>query len=88
MPLPAFLLLLAAVWQWSVRLRLVWSVLIVIFIVRVIEEELRGLEDVPPITPYLAVQVRSEHEQKVVTQLAKMIKIVGDEVKNHQEFQE
>lgn len=62
----------------------------VLFIVRVIEEELRVLpsEDVPPMTPYLDVQVQSEQEQKMVTQLAKMIKIVGDQVKNHQEFQE
>lgn len=62
----------------------------VLLIFRVIEEELRELplEDVPPITPYLAVQVKSEQEQKLVTQLAKMIQIVGDRVQEDKEFQE
>lgn len=46
------------------------------------------MEDVPPITPYLAVQVKSEHEQKMVTQLARMIRIVGDRVEEDKEFQE
>lgn len=54
----------------------------------VIEEELKEVpaEDVPPLTP-LHVQVR-EPEQKVVTQLAKMIRIIGDSVKDHAEFQD
>lgn len=62
----------------------------VLLIFRVIEEELRELPlgDVPPITPYLAVQVKSEQEQKLVTQLAKMIQIVGDRVQEDKEFQE
>lgn len=61
-----------------------------VLIFRVIEEELRELplENVPPITPYLAVQVKSEQEQKLVTQLGKMIRIIGDRVKDDQEFQE
>ncbi|XP_011601988.1 apoptosis regulator BAX-like [Takifugu rubripes] len=56
----------------------------------VIEEELREvpLEDVPPLTPYLAVQVKSEQEQKMVTQLGKMIRIIGDRVKDDKEFQD
>lgn len=45
-------------------------------------------ENVPPLTPYLAVQVKSEQEQKVVTQLGKMIRIIGDRVKDDKEFQE
>lgn len=45
------------------------------------------MTDVPPITPYLAVQVKSEQEQKLVTQLAKMIQIVGDRVQEDKEFQ-
>lgn len=62
----------------------------ILLIFRIIEEELRELpmEDVPPITPYLAVQVKSEHEQKMVTQLARMIRIVGDRVEEDKEFQE
>lgn len=61
-----------------------------VLIFRVIEEELREvpLEDVPPLTPYLAVQVKSEQEQKIVTQLGKMIRIIGDRVKDDKEFQE
>lgn len=61
-----------------------------VLIFRVIEEELRELplEDVPPITPYLAVQVKSDQEQKLVTQLGKMIRIIGDRVKEDKEFQE
>lgn len=61
-----------------------------VLISRVIGEELRELpfEDVPPITPYLPVQVKSEQDQKMVTQLAKMIRIVGDRVKDDKEFQE
>lgn len=56
----------------------------------VIGEELRELplENVPPITPYLPVQVKSEQDQKMITQLAKMIRIVGDRVKDDKEFQD
>lgn len=46
------------------------------------------MEDVPPLTPYLPVQVKSEQEQKIVTQLGKMIRIIGDRVKDDKEFQE
>lgn len=57
---------------------------------RVIEEELKEVssEDVPPLTPCIAVQVKSEQEQKVVTQLGKMIRIIGDRVKEDKDFQE
>ncbi|XP_055008483.1 apoptosis regulator BAX-like isoform X1 [Boleophthalmus pectinirostris] len=53
----------------------------------VIEEELREevpAEAVPPLTPLLTNQVQSQQEQKVVTELAKMIRIIGDNVKNNQ----
>ncbi|XP_042361081.1 apoptosis regulator BAX-like [Plectropomus leopardus] len=55
----------------------------------VIEEELKDVpsEDIPPLTP-LAVQVNSEQEQKMVTQLSIMIRIIGDRVKDDQEFQD
>lgn len=61
-----------------------------VLVFRVIEEELREvpLEDVPRLTPFLAVQVESEQEQKMVTQLGKMIRIIGDRVKDDKEFQE
>lgn len=56
---------------------------------RVIEEELKDVpsEDIPPLTP-LAVEVKSSQEQKIVTQLGKMIRIIGDRVKEDKEFQE
>lgn len=56
---------------------------------RVIEEELRDVpsEDIPPLTP-LAVKVKTVQEQKMVTQLGKMIRIIGDRVKDDKEFQE
>lgn len=61
-----------------------------VLVFRVIEEELREvpLEDVPPLTPFLAGQVESEQEQKMVTQLGKMIRIIGDRVKDDKDFQE
>ncbi|KAF3845771.1 hypothetical protein F7725_002849 [Dissostichus mawsoni] len=45
----------------------------------VIEEELKDMpsEEVPPFTP-LAARVESEQEQKLVTQLANMVIIIGD----------
>lgn len=77
------------VWEWCVSLTFGFKCFNVV-IFRVIEDELRELplEDIPPITPYLAVQVKSEQEQKVVTQLGKMIRIIGDRVKEDKEFQE
>uniref|UniRef100_A0A3B3ZUM5 Bcl-2 Bcl-2 homology region 1-3 domain-containing protein n=1 Tax=Periophthalmus magnuspinnatus TaxID=409849 RepID=A0A3B3ZUM5_9GOBI len=50
----------------------------------VIEEELREMpsEDVPPLTP-LTNQVQSAQEQKVVLELAKMIRIIGENLKDH-----
>ncbi|XP_054483008.1 bcl-2 homologous antagonist/killer-like, partial [Anoplopoma fimbria] len=56
---------------------------------RVIEEELRDAssEDVPPLTP-LAVEVKTEQEQKIVTQLGKMIRVIGDRVRDDKEFQD
>ncbi|XP_054463270.1 apoptosis regulator BAX-like [Anoplopoma fimbria] len=55
----------------------------------VIEEELRDAssEDVPPLTP-LAVEVKTEQEQKIVTQLGKMIRVIGDRVRDDKEFQD
>ncbi|XP_032363116.1 apoptosis regulator BAX isoform X1 [Etheostoma spectabile] len=54
----------------------------------VIEEELKDVpsEDIPPLTP-LAV-LKTDQEQKVVTQLAKMICIIGDKVQGDQEFKD
>lgn len=56
---------------------------------RVIEEELKDAssEDVPPLTP-LAGEVKTEQEQKIVTQLGIMIRIIGDRVRDDKEFQE
>lgn len=56
---------------------------------RVIEEELKDVpsEDVPPLTP-VTTEVKSQQEQKMVTQLGIMIRIIGDRVKDDQEFQE
>ncbi|XP_039979412.1 apoptosis regulator BAX-like [Xiphias gladius] len=55
----------------------------------VIEEELKDVtsEDVPPLTR-LAVEVKTEQEQKMVTQLGKMIRIIGDRVRDDKEFQD
>ncbi|XP_047463882.1 apoptosis regulator BAX-like [Mugil cephalus] len=55
----------------------------------VIEEELRDIpsEDVPPLTP-LAGGVNTEQEKKMVTQLGKMIRIIGDRVRDDKEFQD
>ncbi|KAM7372547.1 hypothetical protein PAMP_009705 [Pampus punctatissimus] len=55
----------------------------------VIEEELKDVpsEDIPPLTP-LTVEVRTEQEQKIVTQLSKMIRIIGDRVGEDREFQD
>ncbi|XP_061604927.1 apoptosis regulator BAX-like isoform X1 [Phyllopteryx taeniolatus] len=55
----------------------------------VIEEELRTVpsDDIPPLTP-LAVKVNTSEEQKIVTQLGKMIRIIGDRVKDDKEFQD
>ncbi|XP_076738938.1 uncharacterized protein LOC101475737 isoform X1 [Maylandia zebra] len=55
----------------------------------VIEEELKDVpsEDVPPLTP-LAVEGKTEQEEKLVKQLSKMIRIVGDRVQHDQEFQD
>lgn len=55
----------------------------------VIEEELKEVpaDDIPPLTP-LTNQVQSVQEQKVVTQLAKMIRIIGDKVQDDKDFQD
>ncbi|XP_075937984.1 apoptosis regulator BAX-like [Anarhichas minor] len=55
----------------------------------VIEEELKDMssEDVPPLTQ-LAVELKTEQEQKMVTQLGKMIRIIGDRVRDDKEFQD
>ncbi|XP_042247692.1 apoptosis regulator BAX-like [Thunnus maccoyii] len=55
----------------------------------VIQEELKDLliEDIPPLSP-LAVEVKTEQEQKMVTQLGKMIRIIGDRVRDDKEFQD
>lgn len=55
----------------------------------VIQEELKEVpsDDVPPLTP-LAVEVKTEQEQKMVTQLGKMIRIIGDRVRDDKEFQD
>ncbi|XP_031727068.1 apoptosis regulator BAX-like [Anarrhichthys ocellatus] len=55
----------------------------------VIEEELKDMssEDVPLLTP-LAVELKTEQEQKMVTQLGKMIRIIGDRVRDDKEFQD
>ncbi|KAK5855648.1 hypothetical protein PBY51_007306 [Eleginops maclovinus] len=55
----------------------------------VIEEELKDVpsEDVPPLTP-LAATVESEQERKLVTQLAKMVCIIGDLVQGDQELRD
>lgn len=55
---------------------------------RVIEEELKDVsseEDIPPLTP---LDVKTVQERNMVTQLGKMIRIIGDRVKDDKEFQE
>ncbi|CAJ1075342.1 apoptosis regulator BAX-like isoform X1 [Xyrichtys novacula] len=56
---------------------------------RVIQEELKDVpsEEIPPLTP-LAVELKTEQERKIVTQLGIMVRIVGDKVKDDQEFQD
>nr|XP_061811750.1 apoptosis regulator BAX-like [Nerophis lumbriciformis] len=56
----------------------------------VIEEELKDVrsDDIPPLTPLVAVRIKSRQEQNIVTQLGKMIRIIGDRVKGDQEFQD
>lgn len=53
----------------------------------VIEEELKDkhVEDPPPLTP---LTVETEQEQKLVTQLAKMIRKIGDKVQDDKDFQD
>ncbi|XP_055008664.1 apoptosis regulator BAX-like [Boleophthalmus pectinirostris] len=53
---------------------------------QVIKEELREevpAEDAPPLTPLLTNQVQSQQEQTVVRELAKIIRIIGDNVKDN-----
>ncbi|XP_008298727.1 apoptosis regulator BAX-like [Stegastes partitus] len=54
---------------------------------QVIEEELKDVpsEDVPDLDP---LAVKNEQEQKMVNQLGKMIRIIGDRMKDDQEFQD
>ncbi|XP_078124808.1 uncharacterized protein LOC144529549 isoform X3 [Sander vitreus] len=54
----------------------------------VIEEELKDVpsEDFPPLTPL--ADLKTDQEQKMVTQLAKMICIVGDKLQGDQEFKD
>ncbi|XP_031173393.1 apoptosis regulator BAX-like [Sander lucioperca] len=54
----------------------------------VIEEELKDVpsEDFPPLTPL--ADLKTDQEQKMVTQLAKMICIIGDKVQGDQEFKD
>lgn len=55
----------------------------------VIEDQLKDVpaEDVPPFTP-MTKQVKSEQEQKIVTQLGVMVRIIGDKLKDDKEFQD
>ncbi|XP_024920130.1 apoptosis regulator BAX-like isoform X3 [Cynoglossus semilaevis] len=55
----------------------------------VIEEELKDVpsEDVPPLTP-LVVDVTSEQERKIVSQLGVMCRIIGDRMRDDTEFQD
>uniref|UniRef100_A0A3Q3JFK6 Bcl-2 Bcl-2 homology region 1-3 domain-containing protein n=1 Tax=Monopterus albus TaxID=43700 RepID=A0A3Q3JFK6_MONAL len=50
----------------------------------VIEEELKDMPtaDVPPLTPVVKTEIKNEQEQKMVTQLGKMIRIIGDRVRD------
>ncbi|XP_068192699.1 apoptosis regulator BAX-like [Antennarius striatus] len=53
----------------------------------VIQEELRGShsQNIPPLTP---VQVTTMQERNMVDQLTKMVRIIGDRVKDDQELQD
>ncbi|CAL9703745.1 unnamed protein product [Knipowitschia caucasica] len=53
----------------------------------VFEEELKDVpsEDVPPLTP-LTSELHSAQEQKIVTELAKMIRIVGDGIGDNRQL--
>ncbi|XP_071403059.1 apoptosis regulator BAX-like [Centroberyx affinis] len=55
----------------------------------VIQEELKEVpsEDVPPFTP-LVKEVKTVQEQKIVTQLGIMVRIVGDKLQDDKEFQD
>ncbi|KAM3597782.1 uncharacterized protein V6R79_009165 [Siganus canaliculatus] len=55
----------------------------------VIREELKDVpsQDVPPLTP-LSDLAKTGQEQKVVTQLGVMVRIIGDRVKDDKEFQD
>ncbi|CAN9505374.1 unnamed protein product [Ophioblennius macclurei] len=55
----------------------------------VIQVELQDLpaEDIPPLTPQVQL-VETDQEKKMVTQLGKMIRIIGDRVKDDKEFQD
>ncbi|XP_074553475.1 apoptosis regulator BAX-like isoform X2 [Halichoeres trimaculatus] len=55
----------------------------------VIQEELKDvpLGEVPPLTPHV-VEVQTAQEQKIVTQLGIMVRIIGDRVKDDREFQD
>ncbi|KAK5884288.1 hypothetical protein CesoFtcFv8_018125 [Champsocephalus esox] len=55
----------------------------------VIEEELKDMPpgEVPPLTP-LAAGVENEQEQRLVTQLANMVCIIGDRVAGDQELRD
>lgn len=55
----------------------------------VIKEELKDVpsEEVQSLTS-LAVEVKTAQEKKMVTQLGKMIRIIGDRVKDDKEFQD
>ncbi|XP_026216763.1 apoptosis regulator BAX-like [Anabas testudineus] len=54
----------------------------------VIEDQLKDIpsEDVPPLTPL--VKVKNDQEQKVVAQLAAMVRIVGDRMHTDRAFQD
>lgn len=54
---------------------------------RVIQEELRDVDsvEVPPLTP---MRVTTDQDRKVVTQLARLINIIGDRVKDDAELRE
>uniref|UniRef100_UPI0037E890DB apoptosis regulator BAX-like n=1 Tax=Semicossyphus pulcher TaxID=241346 RepID=UPI0037E890DB len=55
----------------------------------VIQEKLRDVpsEEAPPLT-LLAVDLKTVQEEKVVSQLGKMVRIIGDRVKDDKEFQD
>ncbi|XP_033181233.1 apoptosis regulator BAX-like isoform X2 [Mastacembelus armatus] len=45
-------------------------------------------QDVPPLTPIVKMEVTTEQEQKMVSQLGKMIRVIGDRVRDDKEFQD